>query len=371
MARFRVFLVLGMILQCCGPSAQADTPPLTLNPTALRATLQQSYRDQGVKAMLATVRSGGQDIISLAQGESMTGVEASLDQCVRIGGVSQTYMGTLLMLLVERGVLKLDDKISKWLPELLRSQDITVEMLMQSTSGYKDYIKNEVFLKALLREPFARFTRDELISFAVQAGELDFEPGTQSHYAHTNLVVLGKLLEKATGKSMAQLYRELLLDPLRLERTGYSSTAALPEPVLHAFGDDREIYEEVTYWDPSWAADSGPLYAPIGEVARWARVHGRGELLTAESQARLIARPAVAPTHGAYYACGFVVSNGWYFFNPNFNGYLGTCAYHPGLDVTIVVYATNNPTTTSATNPAFQTAKELSAQIAPQQPLAP
>lgn len=350
-------------------TASAQTTPLNLNPTALRETLQQSYKQQGVKAMLATVRSGDQDVISLAQGESMTGVEASLDQCVRIGGVSQSYMGTLLMLLVERGLLRLDDKVSQWLPVLPRSRDITVEMLIQSTSGYKDYIKNPEFVKAFLREPFAHFTRDQLIAFAVQDGMLDFEPGTQSRYAHTNLVVLGKLLEEATGKSMSQLYREFLLDPLHLGHTGYSSSPALPEPVLHAFGNDREIYEELTYWNPSWAADSGPLYAPIGEIARWARIHGRGQLLTAESQARLTARPAVAPAQGAYYAYGFVVSNGWYFFNPNFNGYHGTCAYHPGLDVTIVVYATDSPASTSLPNPAFQTAKELSAQIAPQQPL--
>jgi CubicO group peptidase (beta-lactamase class C family) len=167
---------------------------------------------------------------------------------------------------------------------------------------------------------------------------------------------------------MEDLHEELLFHPAGLKQTDYSNDAQMPIQVLHAFSSDRGVYEDATFWNPSWTGDSGPLYSTVDEIARWARIHGRGELLSPEFQARLTARPAVAPPKGPYFAYGFIVSNGWYCQNPSFNGYSGGYAYNPERDIAIVVYTTDKPGPAKP-GPAFAIVRQMVATIAPDQPL--
>lgn len=367
-----LFFFLALWLCGCGGggasgfTALAAPPSANLDAAVLRDTVKDLFTQSGAKAMLVTVRQGENEVLSMALGESMTGVPARVEDHVRMGGISETYWGTIVMLLVERGVVHLDDPISKWLPDLLQADKVTVGMLLNNTAGYKDYVADERAVNDILTDPFRAFTRDELIAYAVASGQMNFPPGSASRYSHTEFTIMGKLIEKATGKSMEQLHQELIFEPLGLQETGYSKSAELPEPVLHVFSSDRGVYEDATFWNPSWTGDSGPLYSTIGEIARWVRVHGRGELLSPESFARLTARPAVASGSGPYFAGGFVVANGWFFQNPNFNGYSGAYGYLPGRDITIVVFSSVQPAPAPQVK-AFDLFKQLVQTITPDQ----
>ena len=367
--------LLSLVLSGCGGNGDASfaaqaapaTPP-NLDAPALRSELTNLFKQSKARAMLATIRVGDQEVVSLAIGDSMTDVPATLEDHVRIGGVSETYWGVIVMLLVEQGVFTLEDKISKWLPDLLAADQVTVGMLLNNLGGYKDYVLSEKFAADDLADPFRSYTRDDIINYAVADGELNFPPGTASRYSHTEFTIMGKLIEKATGKSMEQHHQELIFQPLGLTQTGYMKNAALPEPVLHAFTSYRGVYEDATYFSPSWVGDSGPLYSTVGEVARWVRIHGQGQLLTPQSFARLTARPAVAEGTKGYLASGFVVTNGWFVQNPSFNGYSGAYGYLAEKDITIVIY------TTQSSNPesdkqAFEIFKKMVATITPDQPI--
>ena len=96
----------------------------------------------------------------------MTTVPAAPDMHFRIGGIAETFMSTLLLMLVERGRIGLDDKISRWLPQLLAADQVTVRMLVANTAGYIDYVTVDDFVKLELAEPFRTFTDDELIDYA-------------------------------------------------------------------------------------------------------------------------------------------------------------------------------------------------------------
>lgn len=202
----------------------------------------------------------------------------------------------------------------------------------------------------------------------MRGNELNFEPGTAQAYSHTEFVLLRELLEKATGRSIEDLYQTEVLDPLDLTRTGYQTTPELPGPVLHAFSSDRAIYEDSTFWNPSWASDSGPLYSTLGDLGRWGPAFGQGRLLTPASFLQLTKRPSAAPPTGPYFATGFVVSNGWYFQNPNFNGYTGALGFNSALDMTIVVYATQ-PEDPKVVHPGFEMFQGLVEEFAPNHPL--
>ena len=108
----------------------------------------------------------------------------------------------------------------------------------------------------------------DILQYAVTKPLL-YEPGTNWNYAHTNYVLLGLALEKATGQEMPKLLSDKVLRPLGLTNTVNSITAEIPSPALHAFTSERRaalkipagtpFYEESTYWDPSWTITHGAI----------------------------------------------------------------------------------------------------------------
>jgi D-alanyl-D-alanine carboxypeptidase len=90
---------------------------------------------------------GDREILTMALGHSMTTVPATTDMHYRIGGIAETFMSTLLLMLVEKERISLDDKISRWFPNLLRADQVTVRMLVANTAGYIDYVTVDDFLK--------------------------------------------------------------------------------------------------------------------------------------------------------------------------------------------------------------------------------
>ncbi len=326
--------------------------------------LSELKAETGVKALIAGIWKGESEIITAALGESMTSVPANVNMHLRIGGISETFLGTLLMILAEKKIINPDDKISKWLPDFPSSEKITLRMLINNTAGYKDYVLNKEFINLVTKEPFRNFSRQDIFDFSVSGGELNFPPGTDQKYSHTEFTVLGEVLEKATGKKMHQLYEENIFKPLELEHTGYSINSELPSPVLHAFSSDRGIYEDATFWNPSWTGDSGPLYSNIYDLGKWARVFGKGKLLSPEYFNELIRRPEAAVNPELYFASGFIVSDGWYAQNPSFNGYSGAFGYLPAEDLSIVIFTTQSEDPKSGAQ-AFKIFKELAKQMAP------
>ncbi|MBK8551581.1 MAG: beta-lactamase family protein [Ignavibacteria bacterium] len=332
---------------------------------SLQNKLAGLKEDTRVNELIAGIWKGDQELLTVALGESMTSVPANIDMHLRIGGVSEIFLGTLLMILAEQGKINLDDKISKWLPDFLAADKVTIGMLIKNTAGYKDYVVNKDFINLVLKEPFRNFSREEIFAYSVNDGELNFPPGTDQKYSHTEFTILGEVLEKATGKTMSELYSENIFSPLKLEHTGYSINPGLPAPVLHAFSSDRGIYEDATFWNPSWTGDSGPLYSTLSDLGKWARVFGKGDLLTPAYFDSLVSRPVSATRPDLYFASGFIVANGWYAQNPSFNGYSGAFGYLPSKDLTVIIYTTESDDPKSGAQ-AFNIFKEMVKMITPE-----
>jgi CubicO group peptidase (beta-lactamase class C family) len=77
-------------------------------------------------------------VLMMAPGNSMTTVPATTDMHYRIGGIAETFMSMLLLMLVEQNRISLDDKIQHWLPHLLTADRVPVRMLVANTAGYID-----------------------------------------------------------------------------------------------------------------------------------------------------------------------------------------------------------------------------------------
>src|SRR5829696_3437112 len=244
------------------------------------AIIGEAMTKYDLKAVLAGVSIDGKPLTLTASGESMTGVPATRDMHFRNGAVAIAYIGTVLLQLADKGVLGVDDRLSRWFPDYPKADQVTLTMLINGTSGYADYVTDPSFIQLLYADPFRHWRPDELIANGL-GRPMICDPGACWSYAHTNFVILGKVLEKATGRPLRDLIKEGVLDRLSLSDTRSEATAVIQEPVLHSFDAERGRYEESTYWDPSWTLASGAIMTSnIGDILKSARAIGTGALIS-------------------------------------------------------------------------------------------
>ncbi len=317
-----------------------------------------------LKAVIVQVRSDGSDAYTGAFGESMTGVPATADMHFRNGALAFTYMATLLLEFVDQKKVALDTKLSTFFPDLPRANRITLKDLAQMTSGYADYVYQDALQRALYRDPFRRWTPEQLIHIGVYGPE-QFAPGTNWGYCHTNYVILGRVLEKIAGMPLRDALQRFVLGPMGLKQTTQSATPAVPQPVLHAFTSERRpflgikpgvpFYEEATYWNPSWTTIDGAVESTdITDLGVSIEAVASGKLLSSASSAEQITPHLIGFGHSQKgcpacqkgslelsYGLGVILSGPWITQTLGFAGASGAVGYLPAQKLTIAVEATN------------------------------
>jgi CubicO group peptidase (beta-lactamase class C family) len=330
---------------------------------AIVAIAREIMEQQAVKAVIVRVTIDGQEVVTAALGESMTGVPATTDMHLRNGAVAFFYVATLLLLLVDQGVVTLDDPLATWLPDLPDAEQVTLRMLANLTAGYPDYVQNPKLSQEVYADPFHQWTPEEQIALSLSTPRV-FAPGTNWDYSHTDYVILGQALEKITGQPLDVALQEQVLSPMGLRNTVAWSTPQITEPVLHAFTSERRqtlgipkgtpFLEESTYWNPSWSFAQGAIQtSDIVDMTTTAEAVGEGTLLSPESHQAQIAPdllgfgkplegcPACHTLNETYsYGLGAVLTGDWILQNPLFAGYGAVVGYLPAKKTPTAVATT-------------------------------
>jgi D-alanyl-D-alanine carboxypeptidase len=373
---------LAAVLLLSGPAASAETscPAGRIAAGAECVTLDEARakideiangatKKHKLKAVLAGFAIDEAAPVTMAWGDSMTGVPATPDMHFRNGAVAIAYLGTLLLQLHDKGIVSVDDTLAKWFPDYPKADQVTLQMLINGTSGYADYVTDESFIKRFYADPFQHWTPEELIAIGLGRGMI-CDPGKCWSYAHTNFVILGKVLEKATGRQLAALIRENILDPLSLNNTRAEQTALIQQPVLHAFDAERGTYEESTFWNPSWTLAEGAVQTSnIADILTSAAAIGEGTLLSRDSH-KLQLAPLTAKfkpwSETKFYGFGVFLIDGWIVQNPSFAGYAATMAYLPSRKLAIAVAVTMDEGASADGNLSTGVLEDIAAYLAPE-----
>lgn len=332
-------------------------------------------RENGLAAVIARVDLGGRMLLRRAFGRSEAGVPATAQMSFRIGSMTLPAVSSVVLKLRDEGRLGLGDPVRRWFPWLPASGGVTVGMLLNHTSGYRDWIQgNEAFQAAQHANPFRHWREDQLLRIALRRGRA-CEPGGCFHYAHTNYLILGKLIRKITRSPTAHQLRSRMLRPLGMSSVHLSPFAPTPPPALNSYTAERGVFENATAWSPSWTLGEGMIAtARIDDVARIGRGVLSGRALSRRSRRDFVARrgPILGPPpFSPYYAQGMIVINGWRIQNPYLNGYMANAAWLPHRRLSIAVVATRGPGVPPEddSNLTDSILREIGAYLAPGNPL--
>jgi len=355
------FILLSFVARATAEAPQSDQA------SAITAIVQKAMKSDHLRAVIVKVTQGDKVVIRQAFGESMTGVPATTAMHFRNGAVAFAYLGTLLMKFVDEHKVRLDDTIERWMPDLPEANKVTLKMLANQTTGYPDFETDPKFLAAFNADPFHIFTFDERLKIAFSR-PIQFEPGTNWSYAHTNFMILGQILSKIGGKPLDALLREKVLGPMGLKNTNASQTSEIPSPILHAFDSERRtalkipsdvaFTEESTFWNPQWGTPIGANETTtIDDMTTTAVKVGTGALISNSSYEAMTGphllgfgkkqdncAPSCGPQTNVYnYGLGIVRSGSWILQNPLLGGLGAIEAYLPSKKIAIAVAVTFAP----------------------------
>jgi D-alanyl-D-alanine carboxypeptidase len=245
------------------------------------------------------------------------GTPMEIDDILQIGSNTKSMTVVLLMQLVEEGVLTLEDPLSQLLPEqaaiVPNGDQITIYQLARHTAGVWDY--GDPILELGKDDPALAekgFTPAELIEFAVENGTPDFAPGEEGKwlYSNTGYILLGMILEQATGQSLADLYQTRIFDPLGLEsavliedipQTQETSTRG------YIWRDDGEMVDGAN-WNGSQAWAAGSVAMTAADLATYGHALANGQFFQKpETLAEMINfNPDALLNVGASYGMGLM-----------------------------------------------------------------
>lgn len=357
------------------PSVRAERPDTTDYPRhalgpelshRLDRAIEEVRREADIPGLVVGLWMPGKGHYVRATGvaDTATGRPMRRDVFVRIGSETKTFTVTALLKLVDDGRIGLDDPIAKYVKGVPNGRKITLRHLAEMRSGLFPYTSDPDFVHDLLSDPQRTFTPRQVLAYGFKHKNT-FAPGKQFEYCNSNLVLLGLVIEKVTGKRLADVIDRRVLRPAHLHHTVFPDNSEIPRPHPRGYTDQTLSGEvaDATDWNPSWAWAAGAMISNLHDLRRWARVVATGTLLSPRTQAeRLKMLPTGVP--GTSYGLGIFESGGWIGHNGSIPGYETVTVYLPSKRATLVLML-NTDITSQGQEPSSLVARAITEIITP------
>jgi len=269
-----------------------------------------------------------------------------------IASISKTFVAAQVMAMVMEGLLQLDEPIASYVPPQVQTNGATLQQVLEMRSGIRDRIDSEgdAVLEGALAQPDRHWDPVEALGRAAETFDV---PGGPFAYANSNYVMLGLVIEEATGTSLAKALREGVVGDAELDRLAVQDEEMLPGP-LAAPGEDTEGVPRLAGGDYlpsqsmaslSWAA--GGMAADAMSIGLWgSRLYG-GHVVPRGALEQMTTFDA------DHYGLGTMdfsdIGPGLVGHGGETEGYRSALVYDPKRDIAVAVLI---PHRANATNPA-------------------
>ena len=251
--------------------------------------------------------NNSQSIQTLVYGAiQKNGIKVTEQTLFQIGSNSKSFLSVVALQLEEEGLLNINHTVGTYLTEYPLWQNIRLEQLLNMTSGIVDYTRDAPtpqdfpeLLKVIKKNPFHKFTYDELLSFVKDkplSNKLEFS------YSNTNYVLLAKIIEKVTNNSLKNEVYNRIIKKLNLKHTFYIEHL-LREEIPNAYHDNLAtgyftypekkdlIFPEgsaVSSHSLSWSLGAGSLVSTSQDLNTYIQALFNGQLLSAKQLAKFL-----------------------------------------------------------------------------------
>src|SRR5262245_10814511 len=256
--------------------------------------LMSQYHQKGqFNGTVLVAEKGG---VILKKGYGMADMEWGIpnapDTKFRLGSITKQFTSMLIMQLVQEGKIKLDGKLSDYLPYYRKDtgQKVTIHNLLTHTSGIPSYTSLPGFFKDVSRDPYGV---EEFIK-KYCSGDLRFEPSSKFEYDNSGYFLLGAIIEQITGGSYEKVLQERIFDPLGMKDSGYDHHETIMKRRASGYQQSADgTITNAPYLDMSIPYAAGSLYSTVEDLFKWDRSLYTDKLLS-ESNKEIMFKPFLA-----------------------------------------------------------------------------
>jgi D-alanyl-D-alanine carboxypeptidase len=327
-----------------------STPAWSAEPVAegfgayAESLLRQAYPADGPGAAVLVIK-GDEVLFRGARGEADVEADVPLtpDSTFQIASVTKQFAAAALLTLVDEGKVALGDSLSKHLPGYPGGDAITIEQLLDHTSGIKNFTSIEGAMEGAVSRGL---TTQQLVDYFKHHAP-DFEPGAGWKYNNSGYVLVGAVIEAVTDKPWHEYVDTALVDPHGLDETGYAADAAIAPAVVagYTYVDGRPVTPTI-HFNLTQAHAAGALASTVDDLADWNRALHGGRVLKPTTYSRMVT-PTGRAKDGDY---GFGIGRGSIRgqevleHSGRMYGYMSRLLYLPASQTTVVVlHNSDNP----------------------------
>jgi CubicO group peptidase (beta-lactamase class C family) len=266
--------------------------------TELQANLTQSLADDPTATGLSSVvfapdGTVWQGFAGLANRETNAPVDEN--SLFVIASTTKPMVATVILQLVDEGKIKLTDTVSQWVPDLAKdipnSDRITIRELLGHRSGIRDYLAEPQFTEDGFNPAFLNreYNGKDLLAYIKDKPALT-EPEQSFSYSNSNYILLGEVVEKATGTNLATQLRSRIFEPLGMNQSFYAAQEPVNERYLTRGYTDLNADGQIDILNRSFVLGGadGAVVSTAIDTAKFAQALFQGELLAPETLQRMI-----------------------------------------------------------------------------------
>jgi len=233
------------------------------------------------------------------------GVPVSPDMVFELGSITKQFTAASILLLQERGQLRVEDEITKYLPDYpTHGQKITIEHLLTHTSGVPSYTGMAEW-RPRVREDMK--LQDLIAIFKDKP--LDFNPGEQWNYSNSGYILLGAIVEKVAGKSYEQFVEEEIFQKLGMAHSRYGHAEEIVPLRATGYAQDGKGFRNAEYLSMTQPYAAGSLMSTVDDLAIWGRALEIEALLKKASLDRMLTSFKLNSGVSTHYGYGIAVSD--------------------------------------------------------------
>jgi len=269
-------------------------------------------------------------------------IAATPETKFRIGSITKQFTASAILKLQEEGKINVQDKLSKYIPDFPRGDEVTIEHLLTHTSGIFSFTNRPAFTQYVTLP----VTPQALID-SIKTYPYNFNPGERYLYNNSGFFILGYLIEKISGKSYAAYLHDTFFEPLGMVNTGvYNNTVPLQN---EAFGYtvENEKTVKALNWNMDWAGGAGALYSTVKDLYLWNEAVFNGKVLSEKSLQAAFTKATLNNKEKVNYGYGWslddIRGNKFISHGGGLHGFVSYLERQPESKVTISVLCNSTP----------------------------
>ena len=205
----------------------------------------------------------------------------STDTRFPIGSLTKQFTAAAILQLQENGKLSVGDKLSKYFPDYPKGDQVTLHMLLNHTSGIKECSENPHWFAISPNLPIAQLKDTIIKTFKFEP--YDFEPGTHWKYSNSGYILLGYIIEQASGETYLNYIEKQVLQPAGMTQSGILSQDTIVPEIASGYSKNNTQWKKAAFQPTNVSFSAGILYATVGDLFNWRQALNAGKILGKKS----------------------------------------------------------------------------------------